>query len=308
MQALSLAVHIPLVCFGIAFPALVLFVEWLGICAPAIPLYRTLARRWSKRDDRAVRRRRRHRDDPQLRVRPALAGCAWRRSATCSASPSRSRASRSSSRRSSSRIYVYGWNRLSPRVHLLTGIPIAITGLHRLADGDRGQRLDEPSDGLHACRTAASSNVHPFDALFANSYFWHELVHMYLAGYMVVGFVVAGVYAWGWLRGRWGRYERIALAIPLTVAALAAPAQIVVGDWSGRGRSPRDQPIKLAAFEGLRQTTAGAPDAPRWAGTTGRRVRVRHRDPRAALAARRPRPDTRPCRASTRSRRTTGRR
>ena len=29
MQALSFAVHIPLVCFGIAFPALVLFVEWL---------------------------------------------------------------------------------------------------------------------------------------------------------------------------------------------------------------------------------------------------------------------------------------
>lgn len=30
MQALSLAVHIPLVCFGIAFPALVIFMEWLG--------------------------------------------------------------------------------------------------------------------------------------------------------------------------------------------------------------------------------------------------------------------------------------
>ena len=43
MQALSLAVHIPLVCFGIAFPALVLFVEWLGI-RTGDPLYRTLAR------------------------------------------------------------------------------------------------------------------------------------------------------------------------------------------------------------------------------------------------------------------------
>ena len=103
------------------------------------------------------------------------------------------------------------------------------------------------------------TNVHPFDALFANSYFWHEFVHMYLAGYMVVGFVVAGVYAWGKLRGRWGRYERIALAIPLTVAALAAPAQIVVGDWNGRAVAA-DQPIKLAALEGLQQTTAGAPE------------------------------------------------
>jgi cytochrome bd ubiquinol oxidase subunit I len=28
MQALSFAVHIPLVCFGIAFPSLILFLEW----------------------------------------------------------------------------------------------------------------------------------------------------------------------------------------------------------------------------------------------------------------------------------------
>src|SRR4029450_8654686 len=47
MQALSLAVHIPLVCFGVAFPALVLFVEWLGH-RTGDPVYRVLARRWSK--------------------------------------------------------------------------------------------------------------------------------------------------------------------------------------------------------------------------------------------------------------------
>jgi len=34
MQALSFAVHIPLVCFGIAFPAMVLFAECCT-CAPA---------------------------------------------------------------------------------------------------------------------------------------------------------------------------------------------------------------------------------------------------------------------------------
>src|SRR5687767_6172951 len=47
MQALSLAVHIPLVCFGIAFPAMVLFVEGLYL-RTGDQLYRTLARRWSK--------------------------------------------------------------------------------------------------------------------------------------------------------------------------------------------------------------------------------------------------------------------
>ena len=47
MQALSFAVHIPLVCFGIAFPAMVLFAEWRYLKS-GDPLFRTLARRWSK--------------------------------------------------------------------------------------------------------------------------------------------------------------------------------------------------------------------------------------------------------------------
>src|SRR4051812_19048051 len=47
MQALSFVVHIPLVCFGIAFPAMVLFAEWLYL-RTGDDLYRTLAKRWSR--------------------------------------------------------------------------------------------------------------------------------------------------------------------------------------------------------------------------------------------------------------------
>src|SRR5215470_8234247 len=47
MQALSFAVHIPLVCFGIAFPALVLFIAWRYVRTGDV-VYRTLARRWTK--------------------------------------------------------------------------------------------------------------------------------------------------------------------------------------------------------------------------------------------------------------------
>ena len=59
------------------------------------------------------------------------------------------------------------------------------------------------------------------------------------------------------MKGRGGRYERIALAVPLTIAALAAPVQLVIGDWIAR-RITDDQPIKLAALEGLGPTTKGA--------------------------------------------------
>ena len=82
---------------------------------------------------------------------------------------------------------------------------------------------------------------------------------MYLAGYMVSGFLLAGVYAFARLRGRWGRYERAGLAIPLTIAALASIAQAPIGDWAARDVAT-NQPIKLAAMEGLTKTTRGAPE------------------------------------------------
>jgi cytochrome d ubiquinol oxidase subunit I len=102
-------------------------------------------------------------------------------------------------------------------------------------------------------------DVHPFKALFENSYFWHELVHMYFAGYIVAGFVTASVYAFALARGRVSRYNRMALIIPLTAAALAAPAQLVVGDWAAHDVAQK-QPVKLAAIEGLGTTTKGAPE------------------------------------------------
>ena len=89
---------------------------------------------------------------------------------------------------------------------------------------------------------------------------------MYLAGYMVTGFVVAGAYAIARLRGRWGRYERTALAMPLTIAALASPVQVLVGDWAAR-EVAKDQPTKLAAFEGLGRHRGAARRSTSSAGT-----------------------------------------
>jgi cytochrome d ubiquinol oxidase subunit I len=153
---------------------------------------------------------------------------------------------------------VYGWGRLSPRWHFASGIPIVITGFtgSLMVIAVNGW-MNHPSG--FTLRNGEAVDVHPWSALFGNSYFWHELVHMYLAGYIVAGFVTASVYAWGWLRGRRSRYDRVALVVPLTVAALASPVQIVVGDWAAR-EVARNQPIKLAALEGLGHTEKGAPE------------------------------------------------
>jgi cytochrome d ubiquinol oxidase subunit I len=255
MQALSFAVHIPLVCFGVAFPAMVLFMEWLHH-RTGDETYRTIARRWS-------------------RIMVALfavgvitgtilsfeMGLLWPEfTATFGSVFGLGFAIEGFSFFMEAifiGIYVYGWDRLSPRAHFWSGIPIVITGFTGswMVIAVNAWMNHPGGFDLVGGRVV---DVNPWRALFANTYLWHELIHMYLAGYIVTGFAMAAAYSVGKLRGRWGRYERIALAVPLTIAALAAPVQVLVGDWAGR-EVAKHQPAKLAAFEGLPQTQRGAP-------------------------------------------------
>ena len=154
-------------------------------------------------------------------------------------------------------IYAYGWDRFSPRAHFLSGIPVAVAGVTGSLTVISVNGWMQHPTGFELANGRAV-DVQPFEALFANSFFWHELVHMYLAAYLVAGFVTAAVYAVAWLRGERGRYVRTALAISLTIAAFAAPAQILVGDWAAR-EVAAEQPVKLAALEGLAKTESGAP-------------------------------------------------
>jgi cytochrome d ubiquinol oxidase subunit I len=97
----------------------------------------------------------------------------------------------------------------------------------------------------------------PWEALL-NDNLWHELVHMYVAGYIVAGFIVAGVYASAHLRGRRDPYHRTGLVVALSFAALASLAQGLVGDWAGR-QVAVSQPVKLASFEGVARTRDSVP-------------------------------------------------
>jgi cytochrome d ubiquinol oxidase subunit I len=154
-------------------------------------------------------------------------------------------------------IYVYSWDRISPRKHLLCGVPVILAGFSgSLFVLSVNAWMNHPG-GFRIDRAGTVTHVEPWRALFGNGHLWPELAHMYIAGFIVTGFVVASPYAWGWLKDRRGRYERVALAIPLTIAALAAPTQLLIGDWIAR-RVTEDQPTKLAAIEGLGPTTRRA--------------------------------------------------
>lgn len=254
VQALSLAFHIVLVCFGVAFPTMVLILDGLSL-RTGDPVYRQIARRWSRVmlvlfavgvvsgtilsfEFGLLWPEFMARFGDVFGFAFALEGFSFFIEAIFIA------------------IYVYGWDRLPARTHFLTGIPIVAAGLTgSLFVLSVNGWMNNPT-GFDLVDGKAV-NIRPLEALF-NDQLWHTFVHMTLAAYMVAGFMTAGVYALGWLRGRRDRVQRVALMVPLTLACLVAPAQIVVGDWAAR-RVADAQPTKLAAFEGLGTTQQGAP-------------------------------------------------
>ena len=80
-----------------------------------------------------------------------------------------------------------------------------------------------------------------------------------VAAYLVGGFLIASVYAVGMLRGRRDRYHRLGFLIPFTVAAIATPVQMLVGDELARWVY-NNEPIKFAAIELVPKTATDVPE------------------------------------------------
>ena len=153
-------------------------------------------------------------------------------------------------------IYLYGWDKVSPRAHWLAGVVVAVSGaLSGIFVVIANAWMNTPVgfdlvDGRPV-------NVRPLAAL-GNPAALHQVIHMTLAAYTATGFAVAGVHAWLMLRGRRATFHRHALSIALLVGAPAALLQPLSGHFSA-GSVARHQPAKLAAMEALFETRAAAP-------------------------------------------------
>ncbi len=88
--------------------------------------------------------------------------------------------------------------------------------------------------------------------------FPYRLAHMVCASFLTGSFVVAGVSAFHLWRGQHLAASRLAFSVAMWMALVLAPLQIVIGDMQGRNTLAY-QPTKVAAMEGLWETTRGAP-------------------------------------------------
>ena len=143
-------------------------------------------------------------------------------------------------------LYLYGWDRLKPRVHWLCGVPVALSGM---ASGvlvmSANSWMQDPVG--YQLQDGRPVNIDPIASLLNPS--WAVMaVHLIIASYMATAFMVAAVYAWGMLKGRRDTYHKAALTLALVLGAITAVAQPISGDFSARLVADT-QPVKLAAME-----------------------------------------------------------
>ncbi|MEZ5459210.1 MAG: cytochrome ubiquinol oxidase subunit I [Steroidobacteraceae bacterium] len=153
-------------------------------------------------------------------------------------------------------IMLFGIGRVSDRLHTLATLLVAVgTTLSAFWILVLNSWMQTPAgfemrDGV----------AHATDwlAIVFNPSMPYRLAHMLLASGLTVAFLIAGLSAYRWLRGDRGDDARLSLRFGCTLGAILIPLQILAGDLHGLN-TVEHQPAKVAAMEGLWDTTRGAP-------------------------------------------------
>ena len=254
-MASTLGFHIILACFGIAFPTIVLVAEYIGL-KRSDEVAMKLARRWSQALGLLVAV-----GAVTGTVLSFEMGLLWpglmRRYGAVIGFPFSIEGIFFFLEAIFTGIYLYGWRRLRGWAHFWSGIPVAVSGIFgAISVMAANSWMNQP--GGFTLRDGHVIAVEPW-AVFFNRAAIYEMPHMVLAAYMVAGFLVASVYAVGFLRGRRDRYHRLGFAIPFVIAAALTPFQIFVGDTAARAIAA-DQPVKFATMEYVSQTSREVPE------------------------------------------------
>lgn len=153
-------------------------------------------------------------------------------------------------------LFLYGWERMHPWVHWGTGLMVGISGFASgifvvAANGWMNQ--PQGFDWVNG----EALNIDPVKAMF-NEAWLHQSLHMQVAALQAVGFAVAGIHAYLWLKGRSIELNKAAVKIAMIFGATASLVQPFIGHYAAQ-RVAVLQPAKLAAMEGHFKTQTSAP-------------------------------------------------
>jgi cytochrome d ubiquinol oxidase subunit I len=254
-MATTLGFHIILACMGIAFPAIVLLAEFIGLRRPdSVAL--VLARRWSQAMGVLVAV-----GAVTGTVLSFELGLLWpglmRQYGAVLGLPFGIEGLFFFLEAIFTGIYLYGWRRLPGWAHFWSGMPIAVSGIFgAMSVIAVNSWMNQPGGFTERNGRIVSVNIWQ---VYFNHAAIYEMPHMILAAYMVAGFTVAAVYAAGILRGRRDRYHYTGFAIAFVPAAILTPFQIFVGDTAARAIA-HDQPVKFASMEYVARTARNVPE------------------------------------------------
>jgi cytochrome d ubiquinol oxidase subunit I len=168
-------------------------------------------------------------------------------------------------------LFLYGWNRLPPRVNWGVGLAVGISGvLSGIFVVCANAWMNSPTG--FTWLDGRATDIDPWKAMF-NPAWKAQALHMLLAAFAATGFAVAGLHAWLLRRRPGSEFHREAFRIALAIGSVAALLQPLSGDRLAKGTARR-QPAKLAAMEAHFRTEAGAPLLiGGWPDEEGKRVR-----------------------------------
>ncbi|MCS6873095.1 MAG: cytochrome ubiquinol oxidase subunit I [Pyrinomonadaceae bacterium] len=253
-MAISLGFHIIFAAVGIGLPVLVVVAEWLWL-RTRNAVYLTLAKRWSKGmailfavgavsgtvlsfELGLLFPKFMEHAGPVIGMPFSLEGFAFFTEAIFLG------------------IYLYGWDKISPKAHIFSGILVAISGmLSGVFVVIANAWMNSPT-GFEVV-DGQFINIDPIKAMLNPMAFTHCL-HMTLAAYAATGFLVAGIHAYMLLRNKNNIFHRKALGIALAVGGTTSLLMPISGDLSAKAVA-KHQPIKLAAMEAQFTTVKSAP-------------------------------------------------
>jgi cytochrome d ubiquinol oxidase subunit I len=154
-------------------------------------------------------------------------------------------------------VMLFGWNRVSPKMHFAATIIVAVGTLISAFWILSANSWMQTPQGF---RVGADGLLYPTNWLqvIFNPSFPYRFVHMVTAAYLTTAFTVAGVGAYYLWRRRHEAQARVMLGMAMIMAVFVAPLQLLFGDLHGLNTFEY-QPAKVAAMEGLWETERGAP-------------------------------------------------
>lgn len=154
-------------------------------------------------------------------------------------------------------IMLFGWNRVSPKMHFAATVIVAFGTLLSAFWILAANSWMQTPQGFIARDNGVLYPTNWLQIIFTPS-FPYRFAHMTIAAYLTTAFTVGGIGAYYLWRGRHVQHARIIFGMAMLMAVFVAPLQPIIGDLHGLN-TLKHQPAKVAAMEGLWETRAGAP-------------------------------------------------